>query len=288
MTNKTNNYQDCKNVKEISFVSTFTTTQNSDYSYKDLLRISKNWVSYRRNSLDTGNVQLEWSFKNSKVDHHWDYLVCDLIEIFANETIPVLPEESILVNLRINFKNNTHWDLPITPDFASKYPEDYSLIIQLIKRFIPNEIYDYPDVLNKLPLLFKEKSLTKANIKNIKKEDICVLMYAEGGAMGAPGEVCIIDKYGTKLVNQGMFDTESDVSQIEAIEMLFDGFEHVHGFMAPEFKACQINGGSWMYINLGAGNHLYLREDFWDEHGNRILDTSSVERYSKWKALIRE
>ena len=78
------------------------------------------------------------------------------------------------------------------------------------------------------------------------------------------------------------------VSQEEIVKTYFDGLEIESSFGLPDCKDCFINNRRWKYINLGAGNHLYLREDFWYEHGNRIMDVSDVKRYVNWKKLIRE
>jgi hypothetical protein len=50
----------------------------------------------------------------------------------------------------------------------------------------------------------------------------------------------------------------------------------------------RLNDECWLYLNLGAGNHLYIRKDFYHKYGSRILATRDVDRYRNWMKLIKE
>lgn len=274
------------NVKEISIVSNFAFMQYSDYWYKDFLRISEHWVSYRRNDFKTGEIRSEWIYKSSKKNRIWEHLTETAIFTYNRCKPWNFVTDCGSLNLRITFKNGEHWDLELSSDFAFNEMKELAL---LIKKMIPSEETEYPDVLNIIPLFLCNYEMTRENLKDLKKEDVCVLMYAEGGAMGSPGEVCVIDTNGTKYSTGGIYSNDGcDISQGEVIDAFFDGLEHRSGSGAPDFDNCRINNSHWVYVNLGMGNHLYLRRDFWVEHGIRIMAMDPAERYTKWKDLIKE
>ncbi len=283
---KRDEYYNSNNIKEVSIVSKYVFMLFNDYWYKDLLRISPHWISYRRNKFQTDDLVTEWSYKASKENRLWDSLTNEILSSFNRDEPWTFMTDVGTFNMRVTFKNNEHWDLELSSNFADN---GLTSLAMIIKKMIPSEETDYPDVLDAIPLFLYEHPLTKKELSNLKKEDICALMYAEGGAMGSPGEVCIIDIDGNKYFSSGIYsDVESEVSQIEVIETYFDGLEHSSGIGAPDYKDCFINNKRWKYINLGFGNHLYLRNDFWYEHGDRIVSVDAGQRYVNWKRLIKE
>lgn len=277
---------DASNVKEISIVSKFVFMMYNGYWYKDLLRLSEHWVSYKRNSFSKNKVVAEWSYKTKRTNRIWESITKEAIDVFQRDKPWMFMTDVGSFNIRVTFKNNEHWDLELSSNFAAN---ELERLARMIKQMIPSEETDYPDVLDVIPLFLDEYPLTRKNLEELKKEDICALMYAEGGAMGCPGEVCIIDVNGRKYFNHGIYsDEECDISQIEVIDTYFEGFEHIDGIGAPDYKDCSINGESWKYINLGFGNHLFVRRDFWFEHGDRITNVDIGKRYTNWKRLIKE
>ena len=258
----------------------------NDYWYKDLLRISEHWVSYKRNDFMTGLIRSEWSYKSSKENFYWKQLTETAIKTFnwCNSGINITDNGSF--NLRITFKNGNHWDLELASNFAFNKLDELAFII---KKIIPSEETEYPDVLNVIPLFLRNHELTKKNLKELKKNEICAFMYAELGAMGSPGEICIIDTNGNKFSTGGIFSSDvCDINLEDIIEKYFNGIEIWSGLGAPNICNCTINKRPWIYENLGMGNHLFMRKDFWEEHGARIMDPKYADRYIKWKKLIKE
>ena len=92
-------------IKEISISSNFVFMKLNDYWYKDLLRISEHWVSYKRNDFMTGLIRSEWSYKSSKENFYWKQLTETAIKTFnwCNSGINITDNGSF--NLRITFKN---------------------------------------------------------------------------------------------------------------------------------------------------------------------------------------
>lgn len=275
-----------QNIKEISIVSSFVFQVYDDYWYKDLLRISEKWISYKRTNFTTNKVTNEWSYQtnNKTYIENWDSLKKCIIKEFESQHDLIQRTDCGELNIRVTLINNDHLDLKMSGGLEENGLGDLSF---LIKRLIPVEEIVYPDFLDIIPLFLQKISMTRESLKDLNKQDICALMYAEGGAMGSAGETCIIDIYGNEYVDKGLYDETCDITQIEIIETFFDGFKHIDGFASPAFNICRINDSNWIYINLGYGNHLYLRHDFWHEHGLRIMATDAPERYGKWKRLIK-
>ena len=274
---------------EISIVSSFVFQTYSDYWYKDLLRISKNWISYKRTNFHTNEVTDEWSYQtnNDYYSKKWDYVSKQVFRELRENKESDYISDCGEINLRITFNSGEHWDKKMSSSLSYN---GLDRIAYEIKTLIPNEESTYPDLLDNIPLFFTEYDMTRENLKDLQKDDICALMYAEGGAMGSPGEVCIIDVNGNKYVDEGIYKSNSkcDISQIEVIDTFFEGFKHVDGFAANKINVCRINDENWIYLYLGAGNHLYLRHDFWHEHGMRIMTTEEQTRYGRWKKLIKD
>ena len=213
---KRDEYYDSTNIKEISIASKYVFMMFNDYWYKDLLRISQHWISYKRNSFQTNDLVSEWSYKTSKENRIWESLTNEIISAFKRGEPGIFMTDVGTFNIRVTFKNNEHWDLELSSNFAVNGLKQLAIII---KKMIPIEETVYPDVLDVIPLFLSEHPLTKKELSNLKKEDICALMYAEGGAMGSPGEVCIIDVNSNKFFSGGIYcDEETDLSQIEVIE----------------------------------------------------------------------
>ena len=279
-------YYSPSNVKEVSIVSNFVFMMFNEYWYKDILRISEHWISYRRNNFNNGKVVSEWSYKSNKDNRLWESLTNEIISTFLRDKPWTFITDVGSFNIRVTFKNDEHWDLELSSNFADN---ELNHLAILIKRMIPSEETNYPDVLDVVPLFLEDCALTRKSLEELKKEDVCVLMYAEGGAMGSPGEVCIIDINGRKFFTHGIYsDDKCDISQIEIVETYFNGLNHRSGIGAPDYADCYINGRTWKYINLGFGNHLYVRDDFWYEHGDRIANVEASQRYVNWKRLIKE
>lgn len=125
--------------------------------------------------------------------------------------------------------------------------------------------------------------LTKSTLSRLKKEDLVALMYAEGGAMGCPGEIMVLDD--RFRLFRTVCDGRSDVTQQDVTD-LFDGFDHVDGWMVSDIERVVLNGKTWVYFNLGMGNHLYMRSDFYRNVGNDLFDVEQSKRYRKWNDLL--
>ena len=272
-----------KDVKEISLVTHYVFYGYDENAYTDLLRVSNGWVSYKRTNFHTKKEVCSWSYKSSSWDLKSKFE--QLIDTFYHEYHA--PHEAVHItdcgsfNVRVTFKDDTYVDFSRDGNF---YMNGLDNQARAFMRLIPVG-EPYPDFLNENS--FVKEELTRELLQEIDKTKLVALMYAEGGAMGMPGHIEIVDDDNVRYVAETLYVENPKVTQFE-VTALFDGFEHVEGFASGEFDWKQLNGECWLYLNLGAGNHLYIRKDFYHKYGSRILAARDVERYRNWMKLIKE
>lgn len=268
---------DYKKIKEISMVSHKTTGDKSDY--EDLLRISDHWFSYKRTRIADGKEVEHWSYKT-----HSDVLmgkfrdVCkSLYEEFSNPHKAYSGKSVFKFNIRVTSKDGSHEDISKNGSFSDN---DMSPIALAFLRAIP-EFESYPEVIS----LFKSKYLTRKILSSLDKNDISAFMYAEGGAMGSPGCMDLITRDFNRYYTDGIYGRVTDASQFDVTELLV-GFEHIASYGRKSLEILKINDENWMYLNLGAGNHLLLRHDMYRMVGDMVLDTEHPRMYGKWRRLV--
>ena len=272
-----------ENVKEISLVTNYVFFGYDKNAYTDLLRVSNGWISYKRTNFHTKKDAYSWSYKTTSSDFKNKF--DQLIGTFYHEYHA--PHEAFHItdcgsfNVRVTFKDNTHIDFSREGNFHMNGLNNQArAFMELIPVGEP-----YPDFLDDNS--FVKEELTREVLQKIDRKKLVALMYAEGGAMGMPGHIEIIDEENVRYVAETLYVDNPEVTQFE-VTALFNGFEHGDGFASDEFCWKQLNGERWLYLNLGAGNHLYIRDDFYYKYGSRILAVRDVERYRNWLRLIKE
>ena len=263
-----------ENIKEISLVTDHVFYGYDENAYTDLLRISKGWISYKRTNFHTKKEVCNWSYKTNSEEYKDKYnrLVNKVIDVFKDDSRSIIRMTDCgSFNLRVTFKDDSHINLDILASY--------------IREIIPNKEI-HPDFIDEQ---FYRDNLTKTVLSEIDKERIVALMYAEGGAMGNPGEIEIVDEENIVYSNDSYYSgvdipKEEMVTQFEVTD-LFEGFEHVDGFASGFMRVVKLNNRPWLYLNLGAGNHLYVREDFFFRYGNEIFNVRKPEMYGNWGRL---
>lgn len=99
---------------------------------------------------------------------------------------------------------------------------------------------------------------------------------AEGGAMGEPGGIVFVTEDGSVYHANYCY---GDLKW-ETLQHAFPTIDDCHfglfgiGSEVPE---------GWMYVNLGMGNHLIVRQDRYDDFAPRIAGYKSLgEVYQNW------
>lgn len=114
-----------------------------------------------------------------------------------------------------------------------------------------------------------------ADIKHLHSKDIRMVMLAEGGAMGEPGAVVIVEKQ------------KSDV-RISHANYCYDDFDmdkFAKVFTPLQTLDCGLFGRAtgiapgWHHVDLGAGNHLLVCDAIYKEFAARTKEMSPPEIY---------
>lgn len=261
-------------VKEISLVCKSGSTE-------EFLRISKGWISFYRKE---NKVEKElWSLKSTNIKYIQGFE--ELIDTMYHENgcphQPYIGETMYSYNIRVTFIDNSYKDFPRNGSF-----EESGLINQChaFLNLIPDG-FDYPDALD-VPLYNKEhKRLTSNILSSLTVNDVHAIMFAEGGAMGCPGEMQVVTE--EIVYNSNIFFKDNDVNINMVMNHLFEKdavkFDDIYCCF-NHFRLS--NRDSWYYISLGMGNHLFVSSKFFSQYKKILLGSIEPERFKSWKKLI--
>ncbi len=270
------------NVREISIVSNIAKSSHNNNEYKDLLRVSSNWISYKRTYRNNEVPSVEWSYKTTSYiyDRKWSNLiyVC-LNELNKKKECMNHSTDSSGYTFRVSFKDGKHIDIKGTSNLSRDGFADTAYMLQeMIPHLEPSSecierhCYHYSDI-----------ALSRKNIEQLDLSTVDSIMYAEGGAMGIPGLVEITTVDGKRFSNMPGLDG-CDIDQCEVLS-LFDGLNPFRKSFSIDLESFEMNGSEWVYVGLGAGNHLYLRHKLYLKVINDIFDARVSVRYSNWMDL---
>lgn len=120
--------------------------------------------------------------------------------------------------------------------------------------------------------LIDSKSLSKEIFK-----DVLFFSLAEGGAMGVPGEMIVVNK------SPGAFAMDSVYGDVDVVEVerLFPVLgQCCFGLFGLDSEVPE----GWNYVNLGAGNHLIVADEVYDEFKRLTRDCKEdYEYYGAWQ-----
>ena len=101
---------------------------------------------------------------------------------------------------------------------------------------------------------------------------------ADGGAMGSPGEVIIVDKE-SNIYRFWLQGVEYETAK-RIIPTLFECEFGMRGHNRP--------ASGWHYFDLGAGNHLLIKDDIYNEFYPEVqgyMDRPAL-LYQRWLKLV--
>lgn len=103
-----------------------------------------------------------------------------------------------------------------------------------------------------------------------------VFSFAEFGAMGSPGNVEIVQADGTTFCfNLSCFHSVT-----------------IRGAICPTLWECLYGDPEdWEHINMGAGNHLFLKQPYYDEFCQRLKEFKEVTPawiYQNWMNIVQK
>lgn len=130
---------------------------------------------------------------------------------------------------------------------------------------------------------YRYKKVTKRNLKDIHFDDLCFVALAEFGAMGWNGTMQFIgrNKNGN---NMHMIDLRSANISEEDLNEIFPPLKDFSGF-GP---FAELNNKEWHLISLGCGNHLFVKNNFYEEFSNKIENLPTYKIYGSWERIAEK
>ena len=127
--------------------------------------------------------------------------------------------------------------------------------------------------------------ITKENLATIRYEDVVAMTIAEGGAMGEANGFYVAMK------NYDLYHTNFGNSQVTQ-EQLYETFPLLKTFNCFFGEAGGLNG-EWEYFNMGFGNYLIVRQEYYDVIKNYIKDNLPDDYqhgplYRNWYNIIKK
>lgn len=123
--------------------------------------------------------------------------------------------------------------------------------------------------------------IMKPDINTIRPDDILLFQFAEGGAMGSPGSIQFVIKDDAGLKHYISYYASYLPYHIDDADIvrLFPPMENIRLEM---FGGCTGLPETWRYISLGAGNHLFVRTEYYDTFSQHMKGKSPAEIYGCW------
>ena len=129
---------------------------------------------------------------------------------------------------------------------------------------------------------YKFITLTEENFTKYIPLDPIAFSMAEGGAMGSPGEVIIVDK-NSDIYNFWLQGVEHETAK-KIIPTLFECKFGIFGHSKP--------ASGWHYFDLGAGNHLLIKDDLYNDFHPKAVEIDYERRpamlYQRWIDFVLE
>ena len=128
-------------------------------------------------------------------------------------------------------------------------------------------------------------TLTEENYTKYIPLDPIAFSMAEGGAMGSPGEVIIVDK------NSDIYNFWLQGVEYETAKRIIPTLFKCHFADRGMFWQNQPAEG-WHYFNLGAGNHLIVKDSIYNEFRPKAIEIDYERRpamlYQRWIDFVLE
>ncbi len=153
--------------------------------------------------------------------------------------------------------------------------EDYGLAV--IFSCYNQKMYDtYQRVIRRFHMTFIE--FPPEAYDQVKPEEVFAFSLAEGGAMGCPNEIIFVRK------REGM--VEYLVSTVnDRIDKLVPWLDILHCDLCGDVSGV---GKGWKHVDLGMGNHLFLRDEVYDKVNPKFEGMHPAEIYQAWRDAVAE
>lgn len=122
--------------------------------------------------------------------------------------------------------------------------------------------------------------ITCDNFDGFKDIDIIAFSIADLGACGSPGSKIIVDSKG-RIYDMRTYDSHPSEEQYLS---MFPVFRDYHPVLDEAQKLYKSPG--WIEKYMGVGNHLFIRDDYFEKFTTADRSTSKGELYMSWLNTI--
>lgn len=118
--------------------------------------------------------------------------------------------------------------------------------------------------------------ITCDNFDEFKNIDIIAFSIADLGACGSPGSKVIVDSKGN-IYDMRRYDCPPTEEQFLSMFPVFRDYHPVLDKIRRVYKS-----PGWTEKYMGLGNHLFVRDDFFEKFDTADKSTSCGELYTSW------
>ena len=122
--------------------------------------------------------------------------------------------------------------------------------------------------------------ITCDNFDEYKDIDIVAFSIADLGACGSPGSKVIIDSKGC-IYDMRIYDSHPTEEQFLSMCPVFRDYHPV-----PDRTLRVYKSPGWTEKYMGLGNHLFVRDDFFNKFAAADNSTSCGELYMSWMDTV--
>lgn len=124
--------------------------------------------------------------------------------------------------------------------------------------------------------------LCNADLNHATFKNVMFLSFAEGGAMGCPGEIIFYVKTGEGYSLNYVYGDAALNKVKKLCPVLQECFFGMFGIRSKM-------PAGWNYVNLGMGNHLIVNDQVYEELTKMIdIQSDPVVVYNKWEGIAKK
>ena len=118
--------------------------------------------------------------------------------------------------------------------------------------------------------------ITRDNFEEYRDIDIVAFSIADPGACGSPGSKIIVDSTG-RIYDMRRYDSHPTDEQFLSMFPVFADYHPVIDEIMRVYKS-----PGWVERYMGLGNHLFVRDDYFEKFATADRSSSNGELYMSW------
>lgn len=213
------------------------------------------------------NREIEKYARTLADDENWDAI---------NYECPAVGEGSISIIDCLDISDED------SPNLGEASSDDYPFNEKVCKKckwhniIMQDQAYE-----NKDAIIFN--GLTESKLDQINYDDVLAFTVAEGGAFGRAGNIELVVLENSKPMGYqtnplyGGLNISALYKVIPWLKKLYVAFSFTENIPSD-----------WFYIDMGFGNHLFIRDNFKEEAWGKLDGKKPSEIYNSWKDLLAD